>query len=91
MLEVRLLYKKLENYNGQLEKTLQERTTELRESEARYRSLTQLASDWYWEQDENGNFHPGIRPGTGNARYPGIDGLAGEASGGPVTGWNEIF
>jgi PAS domain S-box-containing protein len=25
----------------------------LRESETRFRSLTQLSSDWYWEQDEN--------------------------------------
>jgi PAS domain S-box-containing protein len=25
---------------------------ELRESEARFRSLTELSSDWYWEQDE---------------------------------------
>src|SRR5450830_1497345 len=56
MLEVRLLYRKLENYNKLLEQTVQERTAELRESEARYRSLTELASDWYWEQDENGKF-----------------------------------
>ncbi len=35
---------------------MKERTAELRESEARYRSLTELASDWYWEQDENGHF-----------------------------------
>ncbi|MBA3033530.1 MAG: response regulator [Gammaproteobacteria bacterium] len=56
MLEVRLLYKKLENYNKMLEQTVQERTAELRESEARYRSLTELASDWYWEQDANDNF-----------------------------------
>ena len=56
MLEVRLLYKKLEDYNKVLEATVQERTAELRESEARYRSLTELASDWYWEQDENGHF-----------------------------------
>lgn len=56
MLEVRLLYKKLENYNKMLEQKVQERTAELRESEARYRSLTELASDWYWEQDENMNF-----------------------------------
>ena len=56
MLEVRLLYRKLESYNKVLEQTVQERTAELRESEARYRSLTELASDWYWEQDENGNF-----------------------------------
>lgn len=56
MLEVRLLYKKLDNYNKVLEQTVLERTSELRESEARYRSLTELASDWYWEQDENMNF-----------------------------------
>ena len=28
----------------------------LRESEARFRSLTALSSDWYWEQDENFRF-----------------------------------
>jgi len=56
MLEVRLLYKKLETYNKVLEQTVLERTAELRESEARYRSLTELASDWYWEQDEHMNF-----------------------------------
>ncbi len=56
MLEVRLLYKRLANYSRELEQTVKERTAELRESEARYRSLTELASDWYWEQDENGNF-----------------------------------
>lgn len=56
MLEVRLLYQALEKSNQVLEQTVQERTAELRESEARYRSLTELASDWYWEQDEAGNF-----------------------------------
>ena len=56
MLVVRFLYKKLENYNKLLEQTVIERTAELRESEARYRSLTELASDWYWEQDENMKF-----------------------------------
>jgi PAS domain S-box-containing protein len=56
MLEVRLLHKKLERDNASLERIVQERTAELRESEARYRSLTELASDWYWEQDENGKF-----------------------------------
>jgi PAS domain S-box-containing protein len=56
MLEVRLLYKKLDDFNKVLEQTVLERTAELRESEARYRSLTELASDWYWEQDENGSF-----------------------------------
>jgi PAS domain S-box-containing protein len=56
MLEVRLLYKKLAEFNTVLEQTVLERTAELRESEARYRSLTELSSDWYWEQDENGQF-----------------------------------
>ena len=56
MLVVRFLYKKLETYNKLLEQTVLERTAELRESEARYRSLTELASDWYWEQDENMKF-----------------------------------
>ena len=56
MLEVRLLHRRLADFNRVLEQTVLERTAELRESEARYRSLTELASDWYWEQDENGNF-----------------------------------
>ncbi len=56
MLEVRLLYKKLASHNRMLEHVVEERTAELRASEARYRSLTELASDWYWEQDELGNF-----------------------------------
>jgi PAS domain S-box-containing protein len=56
MLEVRLLYKKIKNYNNELEQTVLERTAELRESEERFRHLTELSSDWYWEQDENRNF-----------------------------------
>ena len=56
MLEVRLLYKKLEHYNQELEQTVLERTAELRANEARFRRLTELSSDWYWEQDENGHF-----------------------------------
>ena len=56
MLEVRLLYQKLDNYNKVLEQTVLERTAELRESEARFKSLTELSSDWYWEQDPHGKF-----------------------------------
>ena len=85
MVEVRLLYRQLEQFNAVLEKTVQERTAELRESEARYRSLTELASDWYWEQDESGSFTKvsgpvlemlGIRVDTlmGNTRPPLKDG-----------------
>ena len=56
MLEVRLLYKKLEQHNQILEQTVLERTAELRDSEARFRRLTELSSDWYWEQDKTGHF-----------------------------------
>ncbi|MEY4641384.1 MAG: hypothetical protein RLZZ227_1378 [Pseudomonadota bacterium] len=55
-LEVRLLYKELKGYATALEQRVQQRTAELQESEARYRALTELASDWYWEQDDKGNF-----------------------------------
>ena len=46
----------LKAQNEALEEAVRERTAELRESEARYRSLAELASDWYWEQDESGAF-----------------------------------
>jgi len=89
LLEVRLLYRRLENYNQVLERTVQERTAELRESEARYRSLTELASDWYWEQDENGNFTKVSGPVLEmlGIRVPP---LTGDANGVRVAGWNEI-
>jgi CheY-like chemotaxis protein len=54
MLEVRLLYRKLNDHNHLLEQTVRERTAELRESEARFQRFTELSSDWYWEQDATG-------------------------------------
>jgi PAS domain S-box-containing protein len=88
MLEVRLLYKKLENYSAVLEQAVLERTAELRESEARYRSLTELASDWYWEQDENGAFTKVSGPVLEmlGIRVPP---LAGEIGSVQPAGWNE--
>ncbi len=88
MLEVRLLYKKLENYSKELEETIQERTAELRESEARYRSLTELASDWYWEQDENGNFTKVSGPVLEMLGIQ-VDALADDAHSVPLMGWDE--
>jgi len=87
MLEVRLLYKALENYSKELEQAVQERTAELRESEARYRSLTELASDWYWEQDEKGNFTKVSGPVLEMLGIR-VDALAGTGAV-PAAGWNE--
>jgi PAS domain S-box-containing protein len=88
MLEVRLLYKKLENYSKVLEATVEERTAELRESEARFRSLTELASDWYWEQDENEHFTKVSGPVFEMLGIQ-VDSLTGEKNSFENTGWNE--
>ncbi|MES2228161.1 MAG: response regulator [Pseudomonadota bacterium] len=89
MLEVRLLYKKLANYNEALERTVRERTAELRESESRFRRLTELASDWYWEQNETGNFTQVSGPALEMVGI-GMPAFLGEAGGGGATGWNEV-
>jgi CheY-like chemotaxis protein len=88
MLEVRLLYRKLKKYSEHLEQTVLERTAELRESESRYRCLTELACDWYWEQDETGNF---TKVGGPVLEMLGIavSGLAGK-QGEAMGGWDEI-
>jgi len=88
MLEVRLLYRKLKNYNQVLEQTVQERTAELRESEARFRRLTELSSDWYWEQDENGNFTKVYGPVLEMLGTP-VDALLGGAQEAQGARWNE--
>ncbi len=88
MLEVRLLYKKLDSYNKTLELLVQERTAELRESEARYRSLTELASDWYWEQDETGSFTKVSGPVLEMLGIR-VQAFSGQSSDDEVTGWNE--
>jgi PAS domain S-box-containing protein len=88
MLEVRLLYKRLEDHNRKLEQTVAERTAELRESEARFRSLTELASDWYWEQDETGNFTKISGPALEMLGIK-VDPLTGHAESDQKTGWDE--
>ena len=56
LLEVRLQYRQIAEHNVRLEQTVLERTAELRKSEERFLRLTELSSDWYWEQDANGHF-----------------------------------
>src|SRR3954471_23731051 len=88
MIEVRLLYKKLQDYNKILEFKVAERTAELRESEARYRSLTELASDWYWEQDANGSFTKVSGPVLDMLGIR-VESLEANAQSAHVAGWNE--
>ncbi|WP_300749961.1 response regulator [Janthinobacterium sp.] len=75
MLEVRLLYQKLNEYSKSLELMVDERTAELRASEARFQRFTELSSDWYWEQDAHGNLTRFSGPvaemlGIGSAEEP---------------------
>jgi diguanylate cyclase (GGDEF)-like protein/PAS domain S-box-containing protein len=67
--------------------TIQSRTFRaLRESEARFRSLTELSSDWYWEQDadlrfvatagvtdKRGGITPGAHIGKSRWELPGTE------------------
>lgn len=88
MLEVRLLYRKLENYNSELEAAVEARTRALCESEDRYRSLTELASDWYWEQDAFGDFTKVSGPILELLGLK-VQALAGDTSRVDSEGWNE--
>ena len=88
VLEVRLLYRSLENRNQILETAVRERTAALRASEARYRSLTELAVDWYWEQDATGcptKVSGPVLEMLGIA----VQGLDGKRSESETMGWNE--
>ena len=86
MLEVRLLYRKLENYSAALETAVLERTAELSASEARFRGLTELASDWYWEQNETGDFTHVSGPVV-EILGINVTGFLGPAHDGDVSGW----
>jgi CheY-like chemotaxis protein len=88
MLEVRLLHKKLAAYNEVLEQTVRERTAELRLSEERFRRLTELASDWYWEQNESGNFTEVSGP-VFETLGIGMSAFLGQPDGGELTGWDD--
>ena len=54
--EMQVLYKSLSLERDLLESRVEERTRALAESEARFRALTRLSSDWFWEQDETFRF-----------------------------------
>ena len=89
MLEVRLLYKRLESYSAMLELTVRERTTELQLSEHRYQRLSERAADWYWEQNETGSFTQVSGPASEMVGV-GMPAFVGGAHGDAATGWNEV-
>ncbi len=88
MLEVRLLYRQLERHNQQLERAVDERTAELRDSQARYRSLAALATDWYWEQNQTGSFTHVSGPVTQMLGI-GFTAFLGQVGGSQEMGWIE--
>jgi PAS domain S-box-containing protein len=84
MLEVRLLYRKLDEHNRVLEQKVLERTAQLRQSEARFQRFTELSSDWYWEQDAAGRltqFSGPVEEMLGIGNSASIEELA-------AAGWN---
>jgi len=85
MLEVQVLHRQLETHNKRLEQAVADRTAELRESEARFRYLIELASDWYWEQDERGEFI--VMSGPVSEMLEILDPLHDASSRGAGQGW----
>lgn len=54
--EMQALHRDLRQERDQLEDRVNQRTEALAESEERFRALTRLSSDWYWEQDDQCRF-----------------------------------
>ena len=69
--EMEELYEALEKERDILETRVKERTAELQKSEGRFRSLTSLSSDWFWEQDAN------LRFTSISGHFLGATGIAG--------------
>jgi len=88
MLEMRLLYKTLASHKQELETAVRERTAELLASEDRYRRFTELASDWYWEQNERGEFTLVSGP-VEEMLGLGVTAALGKSGNSQVLGWNE--
>jgi CheY-like chemotaxis protein len=89
MLEVRLLYRQIENYNQLLEQTVAERTAELSVSKERFHRLTELSSDWYWEQDADGQFTEVSGPALEVLGIRGVAAPAGERAEAAQAMWHE--
>ena len=88
LLEVRLLYRQLQSFNQQLERAVEERTSELRDVQQRYQNLVALASDWYWEQNQTGAFTHVSGP-VGEMLGMGFSAFLGQAGCSETLGWVE--
>jgi CheY-like chemotaxis protein len=93
LLEIGLLYKKLENCSKLLEQSKQDRTAELIESEIRFSRLTELALDCHWEQDENMHFTLASGPILDMLGIQGdsllVNSNIRKSTGIQLSGWNE--
>lgn len=87
ILEARLLHKELQKSVEELEFQVQERTAKLEESEARFKGLTELSSDWHWEQDSEGGF-TNISGPVPEILGIDIDSTENDTSTLSSTGWN---
>jgi diguanylate cyclase (GGDEF)-like protein/PAS domain S-box-containing protein len=59
----------VENYVGVLRRKVTVKSQALSESEARFRTLTELSSDWFWEQDQHLRFTT-LESGRGRRALP---------------------
>ena len=89
LLEVRLQYRQIAEYNLRLEQTVRERTADLRKSEERFHRLTELSSDWYWEQDAHGQFTQVSGPALEMLGIRGGASAAMNGAGADGVRWNE--
>jgi diguanylate cyclase (GGDEF)-like protein/PAS domain S-box-containing protein len=80
----------VENYVGVLRRKVAAKSRALSESEARFRALTELSSDWFWEQDEHlifttlesGRGRRALPEGSVRGRHPWENGFEIELDGG---------
>jgi PAS domain-containing protein len=88
MLEVRLLYKTIEEHNRLLQQTVKERTARLLLSDDRISTLQNPGYDWYWEQSESGQFTTVSGPILDNVGLP-VTSFFGAQSDEDISTWNK--
>lgn len=88
-LETRLLRKRLDAHTAELERLVAERAAELRASEAKHHNEARPRSDWYWEQNETGEFTTVSGP-VATTLGLRLTAFFGDHGASHSTGWNEF-